>query len=233
MVDYFIFNDKDSRTIPGLVINELPPITKSGIRYETTEIEGRDGDIIDKKGYLPYDKKIEITLTTDYDINLLINWLNGSGKLILSNEPDKYYNAEIIEQIDFERLIIFKTATIIFHIQPYKYLVKENVASMEITEETSFKVNNQGLLDSKPIIKLYGQGKIEITINDLVAFNINIDEEYVVIDAMREDAYKDGILKNRQMSGDFENVRLSVGENIIKWTGNLTKIEVDPKSRWL
>ena len=41
------------------------------------------------------------------------------------------------------------------------------------------------------------------------------------------------MLKNRQMNGEFENIILQPGENIITWIGNLTRIDVDAKSRWL
>ena len=42
---------------------------------------------------------------------------------------------------------------------------------------------------------------------------------------------KDTVLKNRNMVGEFPN--LKSGINKISWSGNLTKIEIQPKSRWL
>ena len=39
-----------SETIPGLLICELPPITKPKIRTSITKIDGRDGDIVDELG---------------------------------------------------------------------------------------------------------------------------------------------------------------------------------------
>ena len=52
-----------------------------------------------------------------------------------------------------------------------------------------------------------------------------------MIDSINEEAYKNETLKNRNMSGEFPI--LESGVNIITWTGNLTKIKVEPKSRWL
>lgn len=136
-MDNFIFKGKSSEEFNGIVVNSLPPISKPPKRVTKTEIEGKDGDIIEFLGYEAYDKTIEITILEETDIDKLIDWLNGSGKLILSNEPTKYYNAEIIEQIDFSRLIKYEPIEIKFHIQPYKYLISEEkkIIEMQKTEK--------------------------------------------------------------------------------------------------
>ena len=53
----------------------------------------------------------------------------------------------------------------------------------------------------------------------------------VTIDSLEEEAYHEGVYKNRNMLGEFP--KLSVGKNTISWTGTLTKISIEPKSRWL
>lgn len=52
-----------------------------------------------------------------------------------------------------------------------------------------------------------------------------------MIDSEEQEAYKDTILKNRLMQGVFP--KLQIGSNTITWTGDLTKIEIEPRSRWL
>ena len=231
MSNYVIFKGINSNTLKGLLIRELSPITKPQLRIETTEIDGRDGDIIDEKGYGAYDKTIQVGLTWGFDINEIIKYFSGSGDLILSNEPDKVYKAVITSQINYERLLRFRIADIVFHVQPFKYLMNEKTVDISITNQKQIEVNNVGLEVAKPILTLYGTGNIEISINNVRAFNINIDDEYVVIDSLDEDAYKDSVLKNRNMSGNFPI--LNVGKNVITWTGNLTRIKIEPKSRWL
>lgn len=232
-MDNFIFKGKSSEEFNGIVVNSLPPISKPSKRVSKTEIEGRDGDIIEFLGYESYDKSIEITILEETDVDKLIDWLNGSGKLILSNEPTKYYNAEVIEQIDFSRLVKYEPIEIKFHVQPFKYLVDEVKVEAEISTQTSLSVENKGYIDSKPIITLYGTGTVEIYINNSYTFTVNIDDESVTIDSIQEDAYKGTMLKNRQMNGEFDKIRLQPGENLITWIGDLTKIEIEPKSRWL
>ena len=123
---YVILNGVNSLTKQGLAINEMPPISKPLMRTQKEEIDGRDGDIITNLGYSAYDKELEIGLYGEsYDINDIIAFFNGSGTVVFSDEPDKYYNYQIINQIDYEKLIKFKTATVVFHCQPFKYPLNE------------------------------------------------------------------------------------------------------------
>lgn len=232
-MNHLVWNGVDSRDLQGLIICELPPISKPKMRTQITEIEGKDGDFVDNIGFAAYDKIVKIALTKNCDINEIIKYFSGAVTVVFSNEPDKYYHAEILEQIDFERLIKFKTAMVKFHTQPFKYLVDEQPVTIEITNETELFVINQGLENSKPVITLTGSGIIEISINDHAQFQVNIDDEYLTIDSEKEECYKDNLqtLKNRNMTGTFP--ALEPGENIITWAGNLTKIKVSPRSKWL
>ena len=228
---YIIWNGKDSRDISGLIICELPPITKPKIRTKITTIDGRDGSIVDYLGYESYTKEIQIGIKSTNDIDKIIKFFTGKGEVIFSNEPDKYYKAEIVRDVDYERLLRYKTASITFYVQPFKYKVREPKFTLNITNETSYKVTNQGLEKSKPIITLYGSGDVTFTLNGIDVFTITIDDDYVTVDSEEQEAYKEGTLKNRKMGGDFP--LLKPGINTITWSGNLTKIVVDPKSRWL
>lgn len=235
MNNYIIFKEKNSDDFKELIICELPPISKPKMRVETTVINGRDGDILDKLGYSSYNKSVKIGLKKGYmpSLNEIIKYFSGKGKLICSNEPDKYYDAEIVEQIDYTRLVRFREAVVKFHVQPYKYKVNEAPFIFNINNEKDVKVTNIGLENSKPLITIYGSGTIDLKINDKYVCRLNIDSEYITIDAMEEEAYYNNILKNRQMLGDFPI--LEPGVNIISWagTGSISKIIIEPKSRWL
>ena len=131
MRDYIILNGVNSNTISGLLISTLPSISKPKIRTQTEEIDGRDGDIITKLGYSAYDKEFTIGLYGNFDINEVIEYFNSEGTVVFSNENDKYYNYQILEQIDFEKLIRFKTAKVKMHVQPFKYPTEETPVEIE------------------------------------------------------------------------------------------------------
>ena len=234
MRNYIILNGNISTNISGLLIQSLPPISKPKIRTEVEEIDGRDGDIVTKLGYSAYDKEISIGLSYNYDIDEIINYFNSEGIVIFSNEPDKYYKYQILEQIDFERLIRFKTATVTLHIQPFKYSATDNKKIFTITNQTSISIRNSGNIYSRPIIKINGTGTINLYLNGNQIFLINM-EDYtsITIDTNNMNAYNETILLNRIVTGNYDNFKLNVGNNIISWSGNITKIEINNYSRWI
>ena len=120
-MSWICLNGTMSTTVQGLLIQTLPPISKPLMRTMIEEIDGRDGDIITKLGYSAYDKEITIGLHGDYDVDEVISFFNSEGEVIFSNEPDKFYRYQILDQIDFEHLLRFKTAAVVFHVQPFKY----------------------------------------------------------------------------------------------------------------
>lgn len=221
--------------LAGLMISELPPISKPEMRVDRTEIDGRDGDIVDELGYAAYKKTVRIGLTTGYDIDAIAKYFTGTGNLILSNEDDKYYKARIVSQVDFQKLLRFKTADVDFEVQPYKYKADESSVDLTITSQTDVSVTNAGLEESKPLIRLEGSGTIEIEVNAQSVFSIDIPggDGYVLVDSDAMDAYVTAGLRNNNMTGDFPT--LQPGSNTIGWsgTGTLTRIVVTPRSRWL
>lgn len=124
-MNYIILNGVNSNTISGLIIQSLPPITKPLMRTEVEEIDGRDGDIVTKLGYSAYDKEMTVGLYGDFDIDAVIAYFDSEGTATFSNEPDKLYYYQINEQIDFERLVRYRTATVTLHCQPFKYKADE------------------------------------------------------------------------------------------------------------
>ena len=84
-------------------------------------IDGKDGSIIEDLGYDPYTKSITIGLRGNFLINQVIKYFTGEGEIIFSNEPDKVYTAKVINQIDYNRLLRYRTAVVTFRVQPYKH----------------------------------------------------------------------------------------------------------------
>lgn len=129
-MNYCILNGVKSTLVQGLLIQTLPPISKPLMRTQVEEIDGRDGDVVQKLGYSAYNKEMSIGLFGDFDIDAVIQYFDSEGTVIFSNEPDKFYRYQIIEQIDFEKLLRFKTATVTFHCQPFKFSAVDDAFSV-------------------------------------------------------------------------------------------------------
>lgn len=233
MRNYVIINGVNSTTINGLAINEMPPITKPSIRTNTEEIDGRDGDIVTRLGYSAYDKEMTIGLYGSYDLDEIMSYFNQSGTIIFSTESDKYYNFEILEQIDYEKLLKFKTATITMHCQPFKYEVNETPIALVSGDNI---VRNKGNIYSKPIVYIEGTGTITISLEGNQIFNIVMgDNTEIEIDIEKLEAYNpnDGTLLNRIVTGDYDDFKLESGNNTINLGGTITDANITMYSRWL
>lgn len=246
MKQSFTFKGKSSDSFAGLIVCELPTIKKPPKRYNKISIDGRDGDIIETLGYDAYDKEIKIGLSYGYDIDALFEWLDGSGDLILSNEPNRIYTAEIVEEIDFERLVCFKTGVVKFHVQPYK--VSTHTARVVFSNSAgalSGKVefNNDGNTVALPQIRLTVAGKISLTVNGVYCCTIETKSSSTLTLFCEEQEIrsgnfsKSGTLSTSLMSGDFPT--LKKGKNTIDFSvettslKGLTIMQIKHYSRWL
>lgn len=231
-MEYIVWKGIDSRDVKGIIISQLPPITKPKMRVRVDTIDGKDGSETVNLGFEAYTKTVKIGLTKNYDIDNIISWFHGEDIIQFSNEPDKYYRAKIVDQIDYEKLLRFKTADIKFYTQPFKYSATERTRTVDVTGQTTTEIRNAGNYFSKPVITFTGTGTINVSVNGLQKCVLNLGtNESITLDADKQEAYSGATLKNRQMDGQF--ITLEVGKNTITWTGNLTKIELLNYSRWI
>ena len=228
-MNYLILNGLKSTFLQGLLISSLPPISKPLMRTQRDEIDGRDGDIVTKLGYSAYDKTVTIGLHGNFDIDAILAYFEGEGEVIFSNEPDKYYRYQILEQIDYERLIRFRTAEVTFHIQPFKYSAIDS--AVDISQNPQ-RIINMGNTIARPKLTIYGAGYITLYINGYQTVTANVSD-HITIDAEALEASKDGVLKNRDVTGNYDTIYLNSGVNTIGWSGNVSHIEIENYSRWI
>lgn len=361
-MNYVILNGVKSNTVRGLMIQALPPISKPLKRTEIEQIDGRDGDIVTELGYSAYDREMTIGLFGDYDIDAVISYFDSAGTVIFSDEPDKYYNYCIYQQIDFERLIRFRTATVVFHVQPFKYsavgdevsyssenynglpnfettkngvtvaadngtitihgtasayseiylpinpvklsegsytlkliasgtgagacptrligevpsnadsfggnyitllngaavtvndtfasvktfnylwfYISPNVAidltlSVSLLSDgvSSMNLVNLGNVNARPTVAVYGSGNIVLSVNANEVLALDLGTlEHITIDAAAMNAYSGDVLMNRSVTGDYSDLALIPGDNVLSWSGSVVSVDVTKISRWI
>jgi predicted phage tail component-like protein len=152
-----IFKGVSSTTLDGLLICELPPISKPAMRTRQTAIDGRDGAVIEELGYSSYNKSIVVGLYGQYDINKIIKYFSGEGELVFSNEPDKVYKATIVDKIDFERLVRYRKAKVTFLVQPFKYKKDEPMTETETATASGTEMSFESGKANVHALNIYGK----------------------------------------------------------------------------
>lgn len=228
---YVKINGVSSDTLSGVQVLSMPPITKPRMRTSVMTIDGRPGDIVTKLGYEAYNKKIDILLHGTYNLETVEAFFNTSGTIIFSNEPDRVYQFETIEAINFERAVKFKKASITFHVQPYK--LKSPAESTTITG-TSASITNSGNTASAPKLTITGSGTVTIRLDGSQVFSVVVPSGGITIDVAEMNAYSGNSLANRSVTGNYENFMLSPGSHTIARSGGtVSSMVIQNYSRWV
>lgn len=232
----FNFAGKSSYDDYGILISQRPNLPSPKRRVNTINIPGRDSNLrFDEKTYDDITLTVECSVKDRENIANKIDdikaWLfeAGEGDLIFSFQPDKKYIAQVVNSIDFKQVYkYFSEFPIIFNCRPFKYAVENNIVNII---ETGTTINNPGTIESEPVISIYGSGDIVFKINGQQISLKGVSEK-IIVDSVIQDCYDDaGNNLNGNMSGEF--LKMKPGENIIEWSGGVTKVELLPNWRWL
>ncbi|WP_300696966.1 hypothetical protein [uncultured Clostridium sp.] len=165
--DYFIINGNCSLDY-GIVVKELPNISIPKKRSEEVSVLGRNGALnISDNTYELTTKTCKVYYNGE-NPSELINFLQD-GEVIFSNLLDRYYNAKIVSEIPINYL--FKNSeygswyefNITFRCQPFGYSIYNE--EIVITKKDSI-IYNSTTYYSEPIITIYGDGDINLLINE-------------------------------------------------------------------
>ncbi|OCA97878.1 distal tail protein Dit [Clostridium beijerinckii] len=232
----FNFGGKNSYDDFEILISKRPSIPSPKRRVNTINIPGRDSNLIfDEKTYEDITLTVECSLKDKENLANKIDdikaWLfeTGQSDLIFSFQDDRKYIAQVVNAIDFKQIYnYFSEFPIIFNCRPFKYAVENNIINII---KTGTSVKNLGTIESEPVITIYGSGDIVLKINAQEVSLKGITEK-VILNSVIQDCYDDkGNNLNGKMSGEF--LKLKPDENIIEWSGNVTKLELLPNWRWL
>lgn len=231
----FNFAGKDSYKDYGIIISKRPNLPSPKRRTSYIDIPGRDSSLVyDEETYENTTIGVECKIKDGNLIDKIDDikaWLFSAGEsdLIFSFQDDKKYRAQVVNSIDFSQVVkIFSEFIIIFNCRPFKYSTQNNVFTIV---ESGSSIINVGSIKSEPIISVYGEGNIELTVNETNVNLTNIKDK-IILNSVIQDSYNDlGENLNNKVKGEF--IYLNPGSNRVEWTGNVSKIEILPNWRWL
>ena len=233
MNDWFMWNGTRC-TAFGIYVTEQPPITIPKERSKQTTIPGRPGTLTTLEGNDVYD---ELTLTATCvlrdpaRIPEIAAWLKGAGAVTFANRPGGFYHASIANQIPFEKILRGNphcSFAVNFRCSPpFWYL--SDVEDTEITT-SSYVLVNPGSVYSEPVMTVYGSGDISLIVNGQIIELEGVDGE-ITLNSVIQEAYKGEVLLNEKMSGDFPV--LKPGNNLVSWTGNVSRLVIQGNWRFL
>lgn len=227
---WFTFKGIDSREM-GVIVTAMPETVRAERRIESITVAGRNGSLHTDEGvYESYDRTMECALIKRAKLDEITAWLVGSGGMTFSTEPDKVYRVTIANKISIAQMMrVFQKFQVVMDTQPFKYSVNAAGDALELTAPTT--IRNSGTVYSEPLITVYGSGDITLTVNgaDFPLYGV---QESITIDSEMMEVFKDNANQNGKYGG-VEFPRFEVGKNEISWTGNVSKIKIQPRWRWL
>ena len=157
-------------------------------------------------------------------------FLKGSGRVTFANRPEGYYEARIVNQIPFEKILRgnpHRSFAVNFRCKPFWYA--ESVPTITVTKSGTF-VTNPGNIYAEPKITVVGSGSITLMVA-LTIIELEGIAGNITLNSALQEAYSGTTSMNSAMSGEFPI--LYPGANAISWTGNVSKVVIEPRWRYL
>lgn len=212
----------------GLLVSSYPTIPCLNEDVEEVEVEGRNGSLIIKKGTYR-NREINIRfkmLDSEFFWSRFKKaevWLSEiNDNRLLYDRKDKCY---IVKRVIFgdisKELKLFGEFEVTFIVEPF---LQDLSLFSRSWLENEYVITNQGDFETFPELKLYGNGNIQVAINeDIFTINNVIDE--VTINSELMICYdKNKMNKLIDMNGGFPT--LKKGDNEIIVSSNVTKISI-------
>lgn len=232
MMNFFVYDGKNSQDL-GLLISGEKTYNSPSRDVTTVSIPGRSGDLIIDNGRY---NNVEISYTVSFRKDVpektraLKAWLLSSAgyrRLEDTYQPEYFRLAAISNATAFEISINrYGTADLIFNCNPFLFS-KGGEQTVSIPA-SGVRIYNPEYFESQPIITVYGNGNGVLSVNN-INYNLSDIDGYVTINSDVGLVYKGTENKNSTVNF-IEFPTLQVGENIIDWTGGITKVEIIP--RW-
>ncbi len=232
MNDWFEWNGVRC-TEYGIHVSEQPPLTLPAERAAFINVPGRSGSLTTLEGEDVYEDlllTVNCFIQNAERIDEIASYLRGAGKVTFANRQEGFYCGRVVNQIPFEKILRgnpHRSFSVNFRCKPFFYL--EDSPTFTLNRSGTF-ITNSGSVYSEPIITIYGSGDITLMVGMSIVELEGISGS-ITLDTPLMEAYSDTNSLNRCMSGEFPT--LVPGANAISWSGNVSKVTVQPNWRTL
>lgn len=237
---HFIIGGKKSKELKSVIQNR-PKVTKPRRKLTLVSVPGRSGDlIVDEESYenglFELTAFVKGSSQEEQEENQTIIGLafdTGTYQSFVPYWDSKYeYQVITISGPDFYGTRAFAFSDpyeVQLSYKPFKKLRNVN----KVTLASSGTIANPLKYNSLPYIKITGSGDVTLKINgiDVVLKNI---VEFIELDSEIEECFK---LKNNVLTNENSKMYsldfpfFKPGSNTVSWTGNVTKVEIEPRWR--
>lgn len=239
----FLFDGKSSLDF-GCYITESDTFNSASKTQSKISVPGRNGDVIvsdNRYDNVPYSIKVGMYGSSENDLHYKIRELRsyllsrkGYCRLEDDYHSDEYRMAQFADSIDFDITnLIVGEATLTFDAKPQHFL-KSGETKLVFT--ANGKIENPTYFESNPLLRVYGQGKLEIG-SGLIKIKIpsSISSNYIDIDCETWNCTEESNNMNAYVTVSKNGAEhyfptLEEGTNQVVLGTGITKVEVIP--RW-
>ena len=175
-MSYISFRGVSTATLSNVAVSKMPSHKKAARRVTEYYVNGRDGALHVDNGLANFELEAVLVLiqATAAARQIINAWADGTGKLILSDQPNRAYRASVIQEIKWTRQLgnkipidnvntqtYYDTAKIVFNCDPYVYEATDTVA----TFTANGTLTNPGSAEALPMIQVNGSGDVSFSID--------------------------------------------------------------------
>lgn len=225
---YVKFKNISSKTFP-LTVTSPPQITHGERFVEEYTIPGRNGTLYGNDSYRASAVvTVRMALVASDGLSggvsryktayrQVMRWLQGTGKLVIEDSTDSYYEVQKVTITTDERVILrYGNLEVQFTVYPFEFLNSGDTIASAGT------LSNEGD-EASPLYIIEGSGDGSISINGTSVMTYSVTDK-LYIDTRREIAYDEGGNNmNASLDGDYADLKLPTGNTTISASvGSLT-----------
>lgn len=173
-------------------------------------------------------------------------WLSTPtwGKLIIHDEPDKYYLAKITEEIDLRTIWELGAVDVVFDAQPFAYAAAEETVPIALSVPRSFNfvcpgnrvINYRSPIGSKSVIEIIGSWtELSLTLNGkTINYTQGVSGMTTIFDNIQMECTVNGENRFYTLTGDIDTfLEIFPGANVLQIGGNFGDIPITGSLKYI